>query len=202
MVQSLANAAPTSTGFALDRYQPAEAGSDWFQAESLDLRGKLRPGLGLVGNYSYRPLVVLDSAGNEVTPIVRYQFFYHLNANLVLYERLRLAASLPVVLYSVGGQGLLGEVAGIPNVAVTSYSGSGVGDARFAADLRIVGEYGGPFTLAAGARVFAAIGQETKFTSDGLARVSGRLMAAGQLDLFTYATGLEAQGIIGYATAA
>lgn len=188
LVQSLANAAPTSTGFALDRYQPAAAGSDWFQAESLDLRGKLRPGLGLVGNYSYQPLVVLDSAGEEVDAVVRYQFFYHLGAHLVLYERLRLAASLPLVLYSVGGQGLLSEVAGIQNVALSSYSGSGVGDARFSADLRIVGEYGGPFTLALGTRVFAAIGQETKFTSDGLARVSGRLMAAGQLGKFTYAT--------------
>jgi len=188
LVQSLASAAPTSTGFALDRYQPAEAGSDWFQAESLDLRGKVRPGLGLVGNYSYRPLVLLDSAGEEVTPIVRYQFFYHLDANVVLYERLRLAASLPVVLYSLGGQGLLEQAAGVPNVAVRSSSGSGVGDARFAADLRILGQYGGPFTLAAGARVFAAIGQETKFTSDGLARVAGRVMAAGKLGRFTYAT--------------
>jgi len=190
MVQSLASAAPTSTGFALDRYQPAAAGSDWFQAESLDLRGKLRPGLGLVGNYSYRPLEVVDSVGEEVTAIVRYQFFYHLDANLVLYERLRLSASLPLVLYSVGGQGLLGEVAGVPNVAVASADGSGVGDARFAADLRLVGQYGGPFTLALGARVFAAVGQETRFTSDGLARVAGRLMAAGKLGLFTYATEL------------
>ena len=36
---SPAAAAPTSTGFALNRYQPAQPGSDWFQSESLDLRG-------------------------------------------------------------------------------------------------------------------------------------------------------------------
>ncbi|MEO8182790.1 MAG: OmpA family protein [Deltaproteobacteria bacterium] len=192
---SLASALPTSTGFALDRYQPAAPGSDWFQSESLDLRGPARPGVSLMGDFGYRPLVLRDAAGEELSPILRYQFFYHLSASVILAERLRLSASVPFLLYSLGGQGTLADVAGFPDVPVSSPDGTGVGDARFALDLRLVGEYGSPFTLAVGARVFAATGQEKFFASDGLPRVAGRLMAAGQAELFAYATEV---GVVGH----
>lgn len=182
----VAGAAPTSTGFALNRHQPPAPSSDWFQLDSLDFRGWMRPGVGLVGDFSYRPLVLRDDAGDEVSRILRYQFFYHLSADVVLAERLRLSASLPFLLYSLGGRGTLAEVAGAP-VEVGSPDGSGVGDVRFDLDLRLAGEYGEPFTLALGARVFAATGQEKFFASDGLPRFAGRLMVAGQAGLFAYA---------------
>src|SRR5262245_19555996 len=50
-----AAAAPTSTGFALNRYHPADPGSDWFAADSLDFRGRVRPGVGLVADFANRP---------------------------------------------------------------------------------------------------------------------------------------------------
>ncbi len=182
-----AAAAPTTTGFALNRYQPAQPGSDWFQSESLDLRGKARPGVSLVGDFAYRPLVLRNAAGDEISPIVRYQFYYHLSASVTLAERVRLSASLPFLLYSLGGSGTLSDVQGVPDVEVSSADGTGIGDARFGLDVRLVGEYGSPFTLALGARVFAATGQEKYFASDGLPRLGGRLMAAGQAGLFAYA---------------
>jgi OOP family OmpA-OmpF porin len=191
-----AEAAPTTTGFALNRYQPAEAGSDWFQSESLDLRGKARPGVSLVGDFGYRPLVLRDDAGEELSPILRYQLYYHLNASVVLAERLRLSASMPFLLYSLGGHGTLAEVQGVPDVEISSPDGSGFGDLRLGLDLRLAGEYGGPFTLALGARVFAVTGQEKYFASDGLPRVAGRLMAAGRAGEFVYATEL---GILAHA---
>jgi len=195
LASRLARAAPTSTGFALDRYQPAEAGSDWFQSESLDLRGRARPGVALVGDFGYRPLVLRDAAGEEVSPILRYQFFYHLSASVIIAERLRFSASVPFLLYSLGGRGTLADVQGFADVEVSSPDGSGIGDARFGLDLRLAGEYGSPFTLAVGARVFAATGQEKFFASDGLPRLAGRLMAAGRAGLFAYASEL---GIVGH----
>ncbi|MEY2933075.1 MAG: hypothetical protein RL033_3824 [Pseudomonadota bacterium] len=183
-----ASAAPTSTGFALNRHQPPAASSDWFQVDSLDFRGWTRPGVSLVGDFSYRPLVLRNDAGDEVSRILRYQFYYHLGVDLVLAERVRLSASLPFLLYSVGGRGTLAEVAGVTDVPVASPDGTGVGDVRFDLDLRLAGEYGDPFTLAVGARVFAATGQEKFFASDGLPRVAGRLMVAGHAGLFAYAT--------------
>jgi OmpA-OmpF porin, OOP family len=182
-----ADAAPTTTGFALDRYRPAEAGSDWFASESLDLRGSLRPALSLVADISYRPLVLYDADGEEIVPLIDGQFFYHFGASWVLGSRLRIAASVPLLVYSQGGDGLLAQLGGEPDVPVSSRDGSGIGDVRLAMDLRLLGRYGGPFTLALGARVYAATGSEPQFTSDGRARFEGRLMWAGQPGWFAYA---------------
>jgi len=186
-LEGRALAAPTSTGFALDRYRPAEAGSDWFANESLDLRGGVRPALSLVADIGYRPLVLYGADGEELVPLVDGQFFYHLQASLTLGHRLRLGLSVPLLVYTQGGQGLLAELGERRNVPVSSSDGSGIGDVRFAADLRLLGHYEGPFTLALGARVYAATGSEQQFTSDGKARVEGRLAFAGQPGWFTYA---------------
>jgi OmpA-OmpF porin, OOP family len=182
-----AHGAPTTTGFALDRLRPAEAGSDWFANESLDLRGGARPALSLVADVSYRPLVLLGAGGEELVALIDGQFFYHVNASLVLGRRVRLSASLPLLVYSQGGQGLLAEVGGRTNVPVSSLDGAGVGDARFAVDLRLAGAYDGPITMAIGARAYAATGSEERFTSDGRARFEGRWMWAGQPGWFSYA---------------
>jgi outer membrane protein OmpA-like peptidoglycan-associated protein len=191
-----AHAEPTTTGFALNTYRPAEAGSDWFANESLDLRGGARPAISLVADIAYRPLVLFGPDGQELVALVDGQLFYHVGASLVVGRRLRLAASLPLLIYSQGGQGVLAELGDQRNVALSSSDGSGIGDARIAADLRLLGEYGGPFSLALGARLFAATGSERQFTSDGRARLEGRVMWAGQAGWFTYAahTGVMLHG--------
>ena len=58
-------------GFAVNRFSPSERGSDWFVLESLDFRGMVRPAIGLVGDYSYKPLVAYDQNGNEVDAVIR-----------------------------------------------------------------------------------------------------------------------------------
>jgi outer membrane protein OmpA-like peptidoglycan-associated protein len=184
---SPAAAAPTTTGFALNRYPPPQPGSDWFQSESLYLRGAARPGVSLVGDFAYRPLVLRNASGDELSPLLRYQFYYHLSASVTLADRVRLSASMPFLLYSLGGSGTLSDVLGVPDVPVASPDGTGIGDLRFGLDVRLLGEYGSPFTLAVGARAFAATGQEKYFASDGLPRFGGRLMAAGRAGLFAYA---------------
>jgi OmpA-OmpF porin, OOP family len=187
LLASPARGAPTTTGFALDRLRPAEAGSDWFANESLDLRGGARPALSLLADVSYRPLVLLGADGEELVALIDGQFFYHVNASLVLGQRVRLSASLPLLVYSQGGQGVLAELGGRTDVPVSSADGAGLGDARFAVDLRLAGVYGGPITMAIGARAYAATGSEGEFTSDGRARFEGRWMWAGQPGPFSYA---------------
>jgi OOP family OmpA-OmpF porin len=187
LLEGRAFAAPTSTGFALDRYRPAEAGSDWFANDSLDLRGGPRPALSLVADISYRPLVLYGADGEELVPLVDGQFYYHLQGSVTFGQRLRVSLSVPLLVYTQGGQGLLAELGDRRNVPVSSSDGSGIGDVRLAADLRLLGRYEGPFTLALGARVYAATGSEQQFSSDGQARVEGRLLWAGQPGWFSYA---------------
>ena len=83
-------------GFAINRFEPSERGSDWFTTESLDMRGHLRPAIGIVGDWAYKPLVLYDANGDEQAAIVKHQIFAHLGGALTLYDRFRLGVNLPL----------------------------------------------------------------------------------------------------------
>ena len=169
-------------GFAVDRFDPSERGSAWFALESLDLRGGARPAFGLVLDYGYRPLVLYGADGNVRVSLLRNQSLLHAGGNIVLADRLRLSADLPIAIYDHGRSAGAGS---------TFYEGpadaAGLGDLRFGADLRLVGAYGDPFTLALGGHVYIPSGSRSDYTSDGSVRVEPRLMGAGTVGVFTYA---------------
>jgi OOP family OmpA-OmpF porin len=168
-------------GFAVDQFDPSERGSDWFSVESLDLRGNLRPAIGVVMDGAYRPLVVYAPDGTIERSIVRNQIFAHAGASLVLWDRLRVGFNLPIAVFQDGHPGVVDGVTYAPPNTPS------IGDLRLGADLRLVGAYGEPFTLALGARFFVPTGQRDNYTGDGAVRLDGRLEMAGDLDIFTYA---------------
>ncbi|MDH5673232.1 MAG: OmpA family protein [Myxococcales bacterium] len=167
-------------GFAIDRYSPAEAGSDWFAAESLDLRGQLRPAASLTLDWGHKPLVLYDANGDELAAVIEDQVFVHLGAALNLWERVRLGLSLPLQL---SGGGESGNVGG---TTIDATGGAHAGDLRAGLDLRLVGEYGGPATLALGVQAFFPTGSREAFTGDGKMRLSPRLMLAGDVGPLAY----------------
>src|SRR5690348_15527096 len=75
----------SAQGFSLNRFDPAEHGSNWFSGESLDLRGHLRPAAGLTLDYAYKPLVAYDEDGDEIDPVIESQLFAHLGGGLILW---------------------------------------------------------------------------------------------------------------------
>ena len=160
---------------------PSERGSDWFALDSLDLRGNLRPAIGIVGDYAYRPLAIYNSDGTVRANVVSDQLFFHVGASFVLVNRLRFALNIPVAVFQDGEGGSFGGVSypapGSPNI----------GDVRLGADLRLVGEYGDPFTAAIGVQVYFPTGSQTNYTGDGSMRVQPRLTAAGEVGIFAYA---------------
>ncbi len=176
-----------SQGFALDTFDPSERGSDWFSVESLDLRGNVRPAIGVVMDGAYRPLVIYAPDGTVRSSVVRNQIFANVGATLVLWDRLRLGFNLPVAVFQDGHTGVLDGVTYSPPDTPA------VGDLRFGADVRLVGTYGQPFTLALGARVYVPTGERDNYTGDDAVRLDGRLEAAGDLGVFTYAARIGAQ---------
>jgi OOP family OmpA-OmpF porin len=173
--------AQTGERFALNRYSPSERGSDWFVGESLDLRGHLRPALGLVADWSYKPLVLYDEDGNELLAVVEHQVFAHVGGALVLWDRVRGALSMPLLVYNEGSSGTT------TTGTFSSEDATSLGDLRLGVDVRLLGTYGSPFTLAAGAHVHLPTGNQDAYAGDGNVRVGPRLLAAGEIGSFAYA---------------
>jgi OmpA-OmpF porin, OOP family len=171
--------AQTAPGFALDRYSPSERGSDWFAGESLDLRGHGRFALGIVGDWAHRPLVLY--MGGESIPIVRNQLYAHVGTNVVLWNRLRVGVSFPVLFWGDGDPAQVGAV------RYADRNGTKVGDLRLGADVRLLGEYGEAFTLACGLQIHLPTGSREAYAGDGKVRVRPRVLAAGDAGPFAYA---------------
>ena len=168
-------------GFALDRYDPAEHGGDWFAGESLDLRGSLRPAVGLTLDWAHDPLVVYDAEGEEQAAIVENQLYAHLGGGVRLWDRVRFALNVPIALWQSGEDGVL------DGAELSSSNDTALGELRLGADVRLVGAYREPFSLAIGLQAYLPTGDREAFTGDGELRVAPRLLAAGEIARFAYA---------------
>src|SRR5882724_6498773 len=179
-----ATARAQSAGFAINRFDPAERGSDWFSADSLDLRGHGRLMLGATGDFGEKPLVLYNRDGDELKSIIEHQLYVDVGGSLVLWDRLRLGVNLPILAYQAGEGGT------VRGVSFEAATGAGVGDLRLAADVRLLGHYRAPISLAAGVAVFAPTGKQEAFAGDGKVRVSPRLLLGGDIGNLVYAAKL------------
>jgi len=175
-------------GFAVNRFEPSERGSDWFTLDSLDLRGSARPAFGVVGDYNVRPLVIYDNNGNIKESVVRNQFILHAGAAFVFLDRFRIAADMPFQLFADGHQGTLNGVQYNPPA-----NDQALGDLRVSADVRLIGEYGGVFTAAIGAQLSLPTGSQSNYMSDGQVRVLPRAVVAGDIGPLAYSARLGIQ---------
>jgi outer membrane protein OmpA-like peptidoglycan-associated protein len=168
-------------GFAINRFDPSERGSDWFALESLDLRGEARMAFGVVGDWSHRPLVLYAPDGSLRQSLIKDQLFLHVGGGIILAERLRLSVNLPIAAYQQGTQGTIGATTYRPPTETS------VGDLRVGADLRLFGTYGDAFTTALGVQVHVPTGTQADYTGDGKVRIVPRLLGAGEIGPFAYA---------------
>jgi OmpA-OmpF porin, OOP family len=175
--------AQTTPGLALDRFEPSETGSEWFVNDTLDIRGTFRPSIGVVADYGYKPYILLNPDGSENTSVVTDQFFLHVGGSLVILDRLRLGASLPIAVTQDGSA--TGGV--VDGQRIVGDGGSGVGDFRVAADLRLIGNYGDAFTLGFGGRLWFPTGNAQKLLGDGDFRGGPHLAMSGDVGALAYA---------------
>ena len=175
-----AAAQPTAAGFALDRFDPAPPGGQWFALDSVDVHDRLGLAAGLVFDSAVRPLVIYRD-GKYRTSVVRQQHVLDLGASVTLLRRVRVALNLPLTVYADGNTGALN------GQSVPGPSGTVAGDVRFDADVRLLGRAGGPVRLALGAAIFAPSGSRSAYTSDGKVRVEPRLLVAGDAGRFAWA---------------
>ncbi len=180
LASATAAAEEQAQGFALDRFEPSERGSDWFVLESWDLRGHVRPALGLVVGYANKPLMLYSpSDGEEIGSIVEHQLVAHFGGSLVLWDRVRFGLNLPLAAYQAGDEA---------NAAFSADNKTTFGDLRLSADARILGTYGEPFRLGGGFQFFVPTGSQDSFTGDGAVRLNTRVGVAGEVDALVYAS--------------
>ncbi len=165
--------AQQASGFAVDRFEPAGAGSDFLSLESLGYEGHLRPAAGLISAWAWKPLVVYDPQG-EVASLVRQELVEHVMASVVMWNRARFDLDLPVPLAHSGTDVVVGTTTyGVPH-------GSGVGDLRLGGAVRLLERSWGRLTGGAGAQLFLPTGDSKAFTSDGGVRFWPQLMVVGR----------------------
>ena len=166
-------AAQGITGFAADRFEPAGAGSQWMTGESLDFQGHLRPAAALVEDWAVNPIVAHGPDGNSTTALLDEQVFTHLDAALMLWDRVRVDLNLPLALVDSGtGTQLDGQTYVAPQSRL-------IGDVRLGADARIfrLALDDGHVVGAAGLQLFLPTGTTQAFTGDGGVRIWPRVMA-------------------------
>jgi outer membrane protein OmpA-like peptidoglycan-associated protein len=178
--QAQTAASTVSQGAAVDTFRGAAPGSDWFSTDSLDFRGTVRPAARVLVNWGHALLVVRNADGSVRSTPVENQLWFNVGAGVTLFDRVRVFANVPV---AAAQSGALSEFGGQP----LAVGGAGVGDLGFGADVRLVGTYGSPFTLAVGATMTAPTGAAAQMLGDGVASVQPRVMAAGQVGLFAWA---------------
>jgi OmpA-OmpF porin, OOP family len=177
--------ANAQAGFAMNRFDPSEAGSDWFVNDSLDLRGSPKVAAGVIWDWSYKPLVlrVADAAApprNAVTD----QVVAHAAVAFMLHDRLRAGLDLPLVVFQHG------EDLSPLTPSLGPLDSSAAGDLRLSADVRLAGQYGEAFSLALGAQAHVPTGRRSQLSSDGTVRFVPRLLVAGDGKGLVYAAKL------------
>jgi outer membrane protein OmpA-like peptidoglycan-associated protein len=172
------------SGFAIDRFEPADRGSSWFALDSLDLRGHRRHAVGDVTELGYKPLVLYNADGSERAALLRAQLFTHLGGTLLLWDRARFGFNLPILVYQSAESGTLASS------VYSAATGATIGDLRFGGDARLYGKYGDPITVAAGLQLWMPTGDRASYTGDGKVRLQPRVQAAGESGDFAYAARL------------
>ncbi len=179
-----------ATGFAINRFDPSERGSEWFVLDSLDLRGT-RPAFGAVVDWAHRPLAIYKQDGSVDKAIVDDQVFLHVGGSFVLASRLRLGVNVPIALYQNGETGTLSN--GVTTTTFAPPDSPAFGDIRLGGDLRLLGEYGDLFTLALGAHVFLPTGTRANYTGDETVRLRPRVVGAGDIGPIAYSASVAMQ---------
>ena len=182
-----AGAQAQAQGFAAERFYPSAAGGGWMVMDDLDLRGELGGAVALSGGYAHDALRVTDGARR--LSVISDQAFFAV-ALAVTWERLRLSVDFDAPLLAKGDGGTVGGYTLTPPALDLGVRPDTIADLRIGFDARLLGEPGGRFRLGAGAQLYVPSGNRADYLTDGTYRAMGRVLAAGNLGLLTYAAQL------------
>jgi len=169
-------------GFSLDRFQPSLPGDRFFGVEGADPGGHLLPRLMLLGDYAYRPLTLYREPNDErIGDLVTSQLLVHAAAGVSLWDRLVVAADMPLTLL------LKGQNPTVDGVTYPSPSGVAAGDLRLSARVRFLGDARSPASLSLAGHLFVPTGNKDKGTGEGKLHGMPVLVFSGETSYLAYA---------------
>ncbi|MCC6552550.1 MAG: OmpA family protein [Polyangiaceae bacterium] len=192
-----ARAQSDGEGLALSRFDPAPAGDRMFGVASPYVAGHLAPHVMLLADYAHDPLVVRSAADDEVVgAVVSDQLTLHLDGALALWNRLLVDVDVPLVIVQSGDD---------PSQAGQSFqspSGAALGDLRFGARVRVLGDYHDAFQAALGAQLWLPTGASGSYVSDARPRAMPQAIVGGRLPelVWSFAIGPELRRTQEFAT--
>lgn len=179
---TLLPATAKAEGLSVQRFHAAAADSQWFMLDSASFDGHAAPTFAAVGDYAHRPLVAYQADGTRRAEVVRHSAMLHAGASIALFDRLRIALTVPFAVAQSG------ERSDFNGVALAPPSGPALGDVALAADVRLVGRPTAPLRVAVGARATLPTGARSQYVGDGVVGVEPRVAIAGTIADLEYAT--------------
>jgi outer membrane protein OmpA-like peptidoglycan-associated protein len=164
---------------SLDRFSPSLPGDRFFGVEGGDPGGHLLPRAMLLGDYAYRPLSLYDANDNKVMDLTTNHLVLHIAAGVSLWDRLLVAADMPLTLVMTGKEN--------SEIGFASGKGASAGDLRLSLRGRLLGEAKSIASLSLGGHVWVPTGDTKKFTSTGRVHGMPVLVLAGENDMLAYA---------------
>ncbi|MDB4942731.1 MAG: outer membrane protein [Labilithrix sp.] len=169
----------------LERFDPAERGSRFFVADSLELDGDQRLTTGAVFSYAHGLRTFRQSGSDPVaSELVSDALWIHPGASLVLAPGARLALDLPLVLQS-------GRDVSLDRKDYRAPGSPRLGDLRASFDLRVLGESRPDVdgaVLAVGVSAYLPTGSGADYAGDDAIRFAVRVSGAARLGAITIAS--------------
>ncbi|WP_437669498.1 OmpA family protein [Sorangium sp. So ce131] len=174
-------AAQSSTAIALDQLDPSPAGDPFSGVPSPFVDGHLVPRGHASISYADAPLALAQ--GERQREVVGSQAILHLGASLSLWDRLLVAAALPLAVAQTGdGAAVPGEPAAPGEPAPGAPDSPAVGDLRLGVRIRALGEENGPVQLGASFGVHLPTGETDAYMGEGAVRVTPQLLVGGRVE--------------------
>ncbi|MGK3992652.1 OmpA family protein [Sorangium sp. So ce1024] len=174
-------AAQSSTSIALDQFDPAPAGDPFFGVPSPFVGGHLIPRAHASLTHADTPLTLAH--GGEEREVVGSQTLLHMGVALSLWDRLLVAAMLPLAVAQAGdGAAVPGEPAPANAPAPGVPESPAVGDLRVSARIRAFGEENSPVQIGASFGLHLPTGATDAYMGEGSVRVTPQLVVGGRVE--------------------
>ena len=173
--------ADNAIGYQLDRYEPSTVGDWFFGAETPWYSSTRYLAAGLTFDYNRNAVVygTFDSSGkfNRTGAIIANQGVGHLDIAGSLFDRVMLAASVPLTLFESG------SIYNTPGGSIQPVTGVVLGDPRIGLNIRLLGQpEKEAASISIGGAVWIPSGNNALHAGDDGVRFLPRLMLGGVLE--------------------